>query len=540
MTVTIPRDALDGSAVADVLVIGGGITGAAIAYEAASRGLSVTLVERGDFGGATSAATGRLIHGGLRYLKKLEIGLVRESLRERRTLSAIAPGLVQPIGMVLPDAGAVEHLGLTVYDALSWDRNRVVDADHRIPAHRTLSAAELSERGLGRLDSGVLFHDAMMLSPERLTLAFVRSAVAHGARVATYARAVGLLSTGRRVEGAVVADALTGKQHQLRARMTVNAAGPWSHDLLGGDPATAAAAGPAPAVRSEGIYLVTRPLTDTMVLTVKGRGHFSLAPWRGRTLIGPTETPYTGAVEDWRLTRRAIEDLVADVNAHGRLPQPLEMSDVLAAYGGLRPLTESGRGDTYQASRASELRDHERDGITGLISANGGKYTTSRAFAQQVVGRIVHRLGVGAGPSVSARRPLDACGIGMVGEDAHELCQVGAAISLTPEEASLLVRLYGTEATTVVRMAVEDPRLAVRVTDDGELLAGAAYAARHESVAHLTDIVLRRTAVGLRGDPGAEILEACADVAAAELGWDDARRARELTDARVAVALPTS
>ncbi|HCJ48695.1 MAG TPA: glycerol-3-phosphate dehydrogenase, partial [Microbacterium sp.] len=188
MTTTITRDALTGTGVVDVLVVGGGVTGAAIAYEAASRGFSVVLVEKGDFGAATSAATGKLIHGGLRYLKNLEVGLVRESLAERRTLSLIAPGLVSPISMVLPEPGLIEHVGLTAYDVLSFDRNRVPPT-HRIPRHRSLAHAELTDRGLGHLRSGILFSDAMMLSSERLTLAFIRSAVASGARVANYVRA---------------------------------------------------------------------------------------------------------------------------------------------------------------------------------------------------------------------------------------------------------------------------------------------------------------------------------------------------------------
>ena len=154
MTTTVRRSLPGPGETVDVLIVGGGITGAAIAYEAASRGLSVALVEKGDFGAATSAATGKLIHGGLRYLKNLEVGLVRESLAERRTLSRIASGLVFPIAMVLPDPGLIEHVGLTAYDVLSFDRNRVAES-HRIPRHRSLSRDELRRRGLGHLERGI-------------------------------------------------------------------------------------------------------------------------------------------------------------------------------------------------------------------------------------------------------------------------------------------------------------------------------------------------------------------------------------------------
>jgi glycerol-3-phosphate dehydrogenase len=519
MTTTVRRSLSREGETVDVLVVGGGITGAAIAYEAASRGLSVALVEQGDFGAATSAATGKLIHGGLRYLKNLEVGLVRESLAERRTLSRIAPGLVSPIAMVLPDPGLIEHVGLTAYDALSFDRNRV-PASHRIPRHRSLSREELRRRGLGYLERGILFHDAMMLSPERLTFAFVRSAVAHGAQVANYARAEGLLAAAGRVRGARVMDLVTGTAHEVRARITVNASGPWAHDVLTAEGLLQDAVGPPPALRSEGIYLVTRPLTETMVLTVSSGGHFSFAPWRGRTLIGPTETPYRGAVSEWRLTREAIERFLGEINAAGRLPVPLSMSDVLAAYGGLRPLTETTGSDTYRASRASELVDHARDGVPGIVTATGGKYTTARAFAEKVVPRLARAIRRAAAPSRTAAVPLDGADIG------------------DTTGASLVDRLYGSDAGALRAIAAESSVLAAAATDDGELMAQVAFAARHEAVVHLTDILLNRTGIGRRGDPGAHVLTAAADIAGAELDWTPERRDAELDGARAAVRLP--
>ncbi|MEN0072471.1 MAG: FAD-dependent oxidoreductase, partial [Propionicimonas sp.] len=312
---TIHRSGFAGGESFDLLVIGGGITGAALAHEATSRGLSVALVEKGDFGGATSAATGKLIHGGLRYLKKLEVGLVRESLAERRNLMRIAPNLVCPIPIVLPNPGLVEHLGLTAYDVLAFDRNRLSDPTKRIPAHSGLSRAELDRFGLTDLTSGMLYYDAMMLSPERLTLAFLRSAVAAGARVANYTRADRLVVEAGKVTGAEVTDLVAGQSGLIRARVTVNATGAWAHDLLSATPATAPLAGPPPRVRSEGIYLVTRKLSDVMVLTYHAHGHFSFAPWRGLSLVGPTETPYHGPVDEWRLTLRSIEEFLASIAA---------------------------------------------------------------------------------------------------------------------------------------------------------------------------------------------------------------------------------
>ncbi|MBZ4487557.1 glycerol-3-phosphate dehydrogenase/oxidase [Microbacterium sp. cx-55] len=528
---------LPGSPV-DLLIIGAGITGTALAYEAASRGLRVAVVDAGDIGGRTSAATGKLIHGGLRYLKNFEVGLVRESLAERRTLMRIAPHLVEPVGMVLPDPGLIEHVGLTAYDVLSFDRNRIPDPAKRIPAHRVLSRGQLDARGLAHVGRGILYYDAMMYSPERLTFAFARTAQQHGATFSTYTRAERLLVRGSRVEGARVHDAVTGCTHDVRATVTVNAAGPWSHDLLSSTPELLPLAGPAPRVRSEGIYLVTRPLTRTMVLTVSGHGHFSVAPWRGHSLIGPTETPYSGAVGDWRLTRESIERLVDAVNAGANLPERLAIDDVVAAYGGLRPLSESSGDDTYRASRSSELVDHAKGGVDGLLSAVGGKYTNSRAFAEKVVDRLGRRAGLGAARSVSARTPLFGGDIADIGSARAAIVPDAAAASVAADTADLLLRHYGTQAREVLALMSEDPRLAERATPDGEPLATVAYAVRQESPVHLTDVLLRRTGIGHLGDPGDRILGMAADIAAEHLGWDAGRRRTELDAARRAVRLP--
>lgn len=520
----------------DVLVVGGGITGAAIAYEAASRGLSVALAERGDYGAATSAATGKLIHGGLRYLGQREFRLVRESLAERRTLMQIAPNLVEPIGMVLPDPGLVERLGLTAYDLLSLDRNRIADRSKRIPRHRRLSRRDLDARGLEFLERGVLFHDAIMPAPERLTLAFVQSATAHGALVANAMQIEELLGSGDRIIGARVVDRESGMIGELRAGVTVNATGPWARDLLAASSATAVLAGPRPAVRSEGIYLVTRQLTETMVLTVSGRSHFSFAPWRGLSLIGPTETAYRGEVRDWRLTRASIEGFIAAINEASSMAVRLSIDDVVAAYGGLRPLTEQAGDDTYGASRAAELVDHRAQGVAGIVSATGGKYTTSRAFAEHAVDKVAEQLGKTVAPSQTAHRPLTGCDIGALAPAVER----GAAArgSLGADVVEIVSRLYGTAATEVLRLAESDPKLAQRATADGVPFAAVAYSARHESPVHLTDLLLRRTGIANVGDPGEETLRVSAQIAGAELGWSAERQATEIDAARHAVRLP--
>ncbi|HEY0215634.1 MAG TPA: glycerol-3-phosphate dehydrogenase/oxidase [Cellulomonas sp.] len=539
MTATrLVRSTFTGQDVFDVLVIGGGITGAALAHEATSRGLSVALVEKGDLGAATSAATGKLIHGGLRYLRKLEVRLVRESLAERRTLMRIAPNLVGPLPIVLPDPGPVERLGLTAYDLLSADRNRQVDPSKQIPAHRALSRIELDDLGLGSLRSALLYHDAMSISPERLTLAFLRSAVAAGARIASYTRADRLVVERGRVTGAEVTDLADGSTGLVRATVTVNATGPWARDVLLATPGTAALAGPEPTVRSEGIYLVTRRPTEVMVLTVLPHGHFSFAPWRGMSLVGPTETPYRGPVEEWRLTRRSLEDLLATIGSGSTGGVRLDPDDVVAAYGGLRPLTEAAGVDTYTASRASELVDHERHGVAGLVTATGGKYTNARAFASRIVPDLAAKLGTSVRRSATATTPLDGCDIVSLPEAEARDAATAVRHGVDAGTAGLLTRLYGTEAGVVLDLMRQDPVLRRPATPDGEPLATVAYAARYEAPVHLTDVLLRRTGIGQLGDPGDEVLGLAADVVAGELGWGAARREAELDAARTAVRLP--
>ncbi|MEQ6903251.1 glycerol-3-phosphate dehydrogenase/oxidase [Nocardioides sp. YIM 152588] len=516
-----------GPAPVDLLVVGGGITGAAVAYQAAVSGLRVALVEADDFGGATSAATGKLIHGGLRYLKRFEVGLVRESLRERRVMSNIAPNLIDTYPTVLPDADLVMRAGLTAYDALSFDRNRVLDPAKRIPRHR--------RHGEG----GLLYHDCLMISPERLTLAFVRSAAAAGALVANHARAGELLTDGGRVVGARVLDRLSGHVHDIRAGVVLNATGPWAFDTLATTPLTKGSAGEAPTVRSEGIYLITRRLTDVMTLHVTPHGHFSSAPWRGHSMIGPTERAYRGAASDWRLTTEGVEEFLAVVNGSGLVPVRLGLDDVLHAYGGLRPLTEEAGEDTYHASRGAEVIDHEdaeHGRIAGLITAAGGKYTTSRAFAEHVLPMVARKLGRRLPRVRTDAVGLHGCTTGPIEE--YVAASTARNPDFSPETVRHLARHHGTEHDAVLALARTDAALGGPLDADGEILAQAVVAARHESARTLADVLLRRTGLGTLGHPGLDVLELVAEVVGVELGWDDARRDAEVRDVHARLTLP--
>ncbi|TGK02035.1 glycerol-3-phosphate dehydrogenase/oxidase [Leptospira selangorensis] len=508
----------------DVLIIGGGITGSALAYEVASRGLSVALVEKEDFGGATSSATGKLIHGGLRYLKRFDLSLVREALKERRILSNIAPNLVYPYPMILPNPGLLERIGLFVYDLLSFDRNRTWDKSKKIPAHKNLSKKEIQSRGLA-MDSAIYFYDCIMPSPERLTLAFLKSAVQEGASVSNYTRAEELIFEGNRVIGAIVKDIIHNKNVKLNASVVVNASGPWSQDLLNG---TKKIKVPVPKTRSEGIYLITKKYFDTMVLHVGKKGHFSFAPWRGKNMIGPTEKAYYGPVEDWKLSPESILEFLEYINSSGLISEKLELKDIEFAYGGLRPLAETGGEDkeTYSASRKSELQDHSKDGIEGLISAGGGKYTTSRHFAEKIFKLIQRKLPKKTGPNVSEKKFLKGCEIPNI--ESYLENAKNSYPNVSKNTIEYLVRHYGTEYESILELANSSKQLSEVLDEDGELAAQVLYAIRFEMAMNLQDILLRRTGLGTVGLPTDDVLSKVTEIAGKEWNWSTEKKSEEI------------
>ncbi len=359
----------------DVAVVGGGIYGAAVAWDAAQRGLDVALVEREDFGAGASWNSLKTIHGGLRYLQKLDLGRLRQSARERATLLAIAPEIVRPLPFVAPTYGhgpsgrEALALGLWLNDWLTRDRNRGLAAEHRIPDARTVSAAEalglvpgLERRGL---TGAALWHDAQAASTERLTLAFVLAAAGAGALAANHAEAVSFLRAAGRVAGIAVRDTLGGATLEVRARVVVNAAGPWADELL-------ARAGlrraPAPLLRARNLVL-RRPPAVPFAVGARSEGRFLfLVPWAGRTIVGTSYEPADGVPSD----PLAFLDEAARAFPWAGIGR----GDVAVVHEGLVP----GRGGASGLSTRPRLHDHEvEDGLPGLVSLQGVKYTTARA-----------------------------------------------------------------------------------------------------------------------------------------------------------------
>jgi glycerol-3-phosphate dehydrogenase len=529
----------------DIIVVGGGITGSAVAYEAASRGLSVALVEKGDFGAATSSATSKMIHGGLRYLANFEFGIVRESLKERRILENIAPNFVYPIPFMVPLYNHskankwIMEPGMIIYDVLSYDKGFTWDRTKRIPMHRFLSGKEVLEIEpvvkADNLTGGIVFYDCASIIPERLTLAFVKSAVKYGADVSNYSKVEDFIKESGKVMGVTVRDLLNNNTVELRGKMTINCGGPWADlilDIAQGKP------GSQQIRRSEGIHIITRSLTSKYVvgaLTPGGR-HCNILPWRGYSLIGTTDHEYIGNPDDYKVTRERIEDFVAEVNGSFADQNLIKYSDILYAYGGLRPLVEDETKDVYKTSRKYEIYDNAKDGLEGLITVEGGKYTTSRNLAENVLKTVMKKSGNGYKKSITAEKHLAGCEIPDI--DAFVATAKASNDDFSKPAVDYLSRIYGTEFNNVMEIARSDKKYAVPLNADGEMLAQVIYAIKQEMARTLKDILIRRTGIGTLGNPGSRVLESIAEIAARELNWDTARVDRELEIAGMALSVP--
>ncbi|HOW97277.1 MAG TPA: glycerol-3-phosphate dehydrogenase/oxidase [Kiritimatiellia bacterium] len=527
----------------DLVIIGGGVYGLSAAWDAALRGLRVAVLEKGDFGAATSSGSLKLIHGGLRYLQHLNFARMRISINERHRMLRIAPHLVHPLEFVMPCYGhamkgpEAMRLALLFNDLMSFDRNRGVDRAHAIPNGRTLSPAECLDRlpGIRRegLTGGAVFYDAQMHNSERLTLSFGLSAAEQGAALANYAEVTGFHVEQDSIRSVIARDRLSDRMFHVAGRLFLNLTGPWA------DITSRLLTSPSPdrrVVRSKGIQLVTRALPPaaafpiesrqrdlTAVIKRGGRNYF-VTPWRGLSILGTTDTLYEGSPDEFAITEADIGEFLAEINA--LYPAGLERKDVRFWIGGMRPLGDEDTNPEHaKASHKSQIRDHAREGgPSNLISAVGVKYTVCRHIAENLVDLAVRRLGAAAGRCRTRETPLAGGDTGDFESFLAESRRVAPAGT-----SEHLARNYGTRLRSVLALVSGDPSLARPLADSTEVLrAEVVHAVREEMAMRLDDVVLRRTGLGTLGHPGRPTLEECARLMAAELGWSPARQADEL------------
>ena len=529
----------------DVVIIGGGISGAAVAYDAALRGLSVALVDKDDFGSKTSAATSKLIHGGLRYLANFEFGLVRESLKERRILENIAPNFVYPIpNMILTDNNSVKNkkiilkIGMILYDILSFDKRFTWDRSKALPLHSSLSLEKTieTEPSVSRagLTGSLVYYDCASIYPERLTLAFIKSAAAEGADVANYMEVTGFLNEGSAITGIMVKDLISGKKGSISGRVIINCAGPWADHVLS---FTTGHSHGEVMRRSEGIHIITRKLARKHLLsamTPSGR-HIFIIPWRNHSLIGTTDKEYIGSPDDWKITRQSIDELINEVNISFGPDLNIKYEDVLFCYGGLRPLVEDQTVDVYESSRKYEIFDHSVDGLEGLITVEGGKYTTSRKLAESVMKTAYAKLGMPFSPSETKNRFLTGSEIPDIEEFVDYTLQ--KYNNINPGVMDFLARIYGSEIDEVMSYAAAYKTVPASLTR--EMLAQTEHAVKSELAFTLPDILFRRTGIGSLGHPGRKTLNDLALFAGKLLGWDQKRLKKEISDSEKIFRIPS-
>jgi glycerol-3-phosphate dehydrogenase len=518
----------------DLLVVGAGIYGVTIAWDAAQRGLSVALVDRDDFGAATSFNSHKTVHGGLRSVQQGNLSEMREFVRERRALSRIAPHLVHPLPFLVPTtrdplrSRAAFRLALTLHNLVSCDRNDQPDPSKHLPAGRLLSRQECLRRypelESAQITGGALWHDCQMYSTDRVIFAFVHSALRAGAAVANYVRVDEVCLRDGRVRHVAATDARGPTPIEIRARLVVNAAGPWAGGLVGrlpGHPLRLAA-----ARLSKAMNLVTSRPAPPLALGGIARGRYLFqVPWRGRAVFGTSHEPFDGDADSLHVSSGDVEAFLRDVDEAFPGSRP-ERGDITLVHRGLLPMV-SARGDHVKLLKQSQIRDHRADGVEGLISVLGVRYTTARHTAERAVDLACARLGRPGIPCATSVTPL--AGGAIDNFDAYLAQASAGTTSLSRHDLDRLVRSYGSEHGQIVE-AIE------RAPEDGHRLgpqcavtrAEIRRAARQEMACTLADAVLRRTEAGSAGHPGAEALETAADVMAAEQGWDRARRRSEL------------
>jgi glycerol-3-phosphate dehydrogenase len=514
----------------DALIIGGGIVGTGIARDLALRGLHVALVERDDLASGTTSRPTRLIHGGLRYLEMFDFALVRTDMREREVLLRLAPHLVQPLQFLMPMYSrgvlyrAKLQAGMQLYDALSFDKS--------LPTRQWLNKRQLLRMEPALNPSGLQgawqFYDGQVSLVERLVVENALDAASEGGVIVTYAPAVDFIKNELGgVVGARISDRATGQEVNVRARLTVNATGPWL-DLT----TASLRAGRRPLLRlTKGVHLVTPAITrQAHVLFAKRDGRlFFVIPWLDYSLIGTTDTDYHGDPADAAATEQDVEYLVDE--AHRAFPSG-RFDQIHYAYAGVRALVRIEHVSEGKVSRKHALHDHaRRDRVPGIVSVVGGKITGYRAIAEEVGDLVARKLGSRhRATSNTDIRPLPGGHLlDLESYVEQEVWPRARELGLDRQQAAHLGAIYGSLTSEVLARVVANPSLAERVcADEPTIAAQLHHAVEAEWAQSLGDVLLRRTGLGLRACQALDCLDKVVEHVAVLLGWDASEQQRQV------------
>jgi len=527
----------------DVLIIGGGITGACIAHDAALRGFKVALIEKADFGGYTSSASSKLIHGGIRYLPKLQFLKVRESAKERAIFQNVAPHLTYYIPFIVPtsDKSLIKgkpalKVALGIYKMICAGFNHIIrDEKKKVPAASFYSRHEIIKkfpeiRSLQGLSGGQVFFESHMMSSERMTLAFLKTAYHNSANISNYLRAETFIEGKNRISGLTVRDQFTGNTFEISAKVIVNAAGPFIPMLnrkLNNLRLKKEITG-----FSKGIHIVTRPINKTYAIALvtpkkiegfinRGGRHFFIIPWRDHSLIGTMNFPFDTHLDHVAVTKGEILKFLEEVNevfpgAH------LTQSDVRYAFAGLYPITSKViQSDTYQGTGEYQIIDHaSSDGIEGIVTVLGAKFTTARKVSEKASDLIEKKLAV---PKKGCRTHIEPLLEGNILDFNRFIREkkemYGAAIA--PEIIENLIFNYGTGIDFLLRLISQNDTLGRKLCPDRKTLEVEVWnAVRHEMALTLEDVIFRRTGMGTIGHPGGQAITRAAEIMAELLNWD--------------------
>ena len=529
----------------DVVIVGGGITGAGIALDAATRGLKVALIEKSDFASGTSSRSTKLIHGGLRYLAQFRFRLTREALAERSLLQHLAPHLVEPIPFLFPiyrkrlEVWRV-NTGLWLYDLMAGLRQ--TKFHRRLNRHQTLE--KVPSLRADDLRASFVYYDART-DDSRLVVEVLKAAVDHGAVVANYVTGERILGGTGSSRGVLARDEQTGKPVEIRARKVVAATGVWLDQILNAGQTD----GPRRVRPAKGVHIVVSDKRfgfDTAVAfpTPDGRLMFVI-PWLGATLIGTTDTDYDGPLDEPRADRADLDYLLREVNR--AFPGVnLEDADVVSIQAGLRPLIAEGKGTTASVSREDRVFEQP----DGTIAIAGGKLTTYRRMGRKVVDLVVKRLGeegilpkqvksrtsrilIGGFPEKGGRRFSRIRRLGrFIRRRRSRATPVAIPPTISLETSRRLWRSHGANWPAVVELTLQDPGLREPIIEGMDFfMAEIAFAVRNEMALTLMDALTRRTHIAaLVPDQARGVAPRVAALMARELGWDGAETGRQLAD----------